>query len=230
MRAARDMHAARLPSLCVGRIWVELHAERRRERAGPVGLARQSDLRDLRAFALVVLRLLLLLLGGPMPADEDTSVKEALLEMLAVERNGVKLNPNLVIMVVGYLVDVVLIKDVSEVDISMVMTVVEDAWADANEGANLPRLHSKAVSKWASKIVGSGGADGLPSGRRFEEDESEDQSKLFGLAGATTRDADLLTRDIDEQGISGTRLLVLSIAIELGRVPSSGEVAGLGSS
>ena len=104
MRAARDMHAARLPSLCVGRIWVELHAERRRERAGPVGLARQSDLRDLRAFALVGLRLLLLLLGGPMPADEDTSVKEALLEMLAVERNGVKLNPNLVIMVVGYLV------------------------------------------------------------------------------------------------------------------------------
>ena len=74
MRAARDMHAARLPSLCVGRIWVELHAERRRERAGPVGLARQSDLRDLRAFALVGLRLLLLLLGGPMPADEDTSV------------------------------------------------------------------------------------------------------------------------------------------------------------
>ena len=77
MRAARDMHAARLPSLCVGRIWVELHAERRRERAGPVGLARQSDLRDLRAFALVGLRLLLLLLGGPMPADEDTSVKES---------------------------------------------------------------------------------------------------------------------------------------------------------
>ena len=68
MRAARDMHAARLPSLCVGRIWVELHAERRRERAGPVGLARQSDLRDLRAFALVGLRLLLLLLGVPPSA------------------------------------------------------------------------------------------------------------------------------------------------------------------
>ena len=62
-----------------------------------------------------------------MLADEDTSVREALLEMLAVERNGVKLNSNLVLMVVSYLVDVVLIKDVSEVDINMVLTVVEDA-------------------------------------------------------------------------------------------------------
>ena len=65
MRAARDMHAARYRTLCADQIWMEPHASRRRERAEPVGLARQSDLRDLRALALVCSRLFVVVARPP---------------------------------------------------------------------------------------------------------------------------------------------------------------------
>ena len=50
--------------------------------------------------------------------------------MFTVERNGVALGRGLVEVMVNYLVETLLVRDASEVDIDEARSIAEDAWAD----------------------------------------------------------------------------------------------------
>ena len=58
-------------------------------------------------------------------------------------------------------------------------------------------------------------------------DEGDDDTKLFGSAGPTSRDLAMLASDKANQGLSGARLVCFAVGIELGRAPAAGEVVGV---
>ena len=151
-------------------------------------------------------------------------IKAAIIDKLSVERSGRRLGSGLVEVIATYLVDDVDVKDVNEVVLADLREVARDAWANGKEGALLPAIHVKAITKWLSlgdttpSIMGSMMGD--------DDDEEDDEDKLFGAVGANSRLSTQLAKDKTEQGLSGVRLLCLSAAIELGRVPSVGEVVG----
>ena len=152
------------------------------------------------------------------------TVADDLIAKFTVENGGVTLGLGLVEVVVKHLVEVVLVKDVNEIDIKHTMSYASEAWADANDGSALPSLHVKSIEKWLIKGVGSASL-GHASAKK-DEDDDEDDSVLFGSSGPTSRDLAKLRADKEAQGLSGIRLIRLSVAIELGRAPALGEVVG----
>ena len=70
-----------------------------------------------------------------------SALKNTLSGMFAVERNGVALGRGLVEVMVNYLVETLLVREASEVDINDARTIAEDAWADLNSDDKLPRHH-----------------------------------------------------------------------------------------
>lgn len=147
-------------------------------------------------------------------------------EFLEAERNGVTLGGALVTVLAGYLVDVVEIQDVKEVPYKSLQKTAEEAWKEAKDGSALPSLHADRLAAWVatpsvhsevgavtSRLVGGG--DGTVT---------EDEERLFGDAGPTAREKIMLAGDKVRMGLTGARILLLSMAIELGRVPAAGQM------
>ena len=88
-------------------------------------------------------------------------------------------------------------------------------WASA-----APSMDHEVESGLTSSVVGvkgKGDANAL----------TEDEEKLFGDPGPTMRERDQMESDKAKQGLSGLRILTLSLALELGKVPSGGSVASI---
>ena len=121
--------------------------------------------------------------------DDSKTLKTQLTEMFSAERNGKRLGRGLVEVIVEFLVDVVLVKDISsEVNILKVKEYAADAWEDANDGAALPRIHATSINSWlAVQPAPPQGLPGYSPSFKGDDDEDDDDSRLFGAAGASQR-------------------------------------------
>jgi hypothetical protein len=157
----------------------------------------------------------------------EATLRADLRALIGAERAGQKLTSALVETMVTYLVVHEMITDVSDVSVDDLSTVGLAAWPAVHEGADLPPIQKGKLQRWLSNLPV--GATDLPGADARTESltPSEDHSKLFGEAGPTTRDLRRLADDKTSQGLTGTRILRLSLALELGRVPSIGEVVGV---
>ena len=79
-----------------------------------------------------------LLLPGGMSSSADSEARAAFRAMLSAERAGYKLAVALVSTLVSYLVGTAELSDVSELDMSTLLTTAADAWAATHEGEDLP--------------------------------------------------------------------------------------------
>ena len=89
--------------------------------------------------------LLLLLAGGV-----GDSILKQITDKLSTERAGRTLGSGLIGVVAKYLVEVVLIQDINELKLSDLKEIAVDAWAEVNDGADLPRIQSKSIVAWLS--------------------------------------------------------------------------------
>ena len=76
------------------------------------------------------------------------ALRNTLTGMFTTERNGTALGHGLVEVMVQYLLETLLIRDASEVDIEDARSIAEDAWAEANSDDKLPRHHLRKVMSW----------------------------------------------------------------------------------
>ena len=77
----------------------------------------------------IALSVFALSLGG-MSGDADGEARAAFRALLSTERAGYKLASALVSTLVSYLVGTAKLSDVSELDMSILLTTAEEAWAD----------------------------------------------------------------------------------------------------
>ena len=144
-------------------------------------------------------------------ATADTEVRAAFRALLTAERAGYKLATALVSTLVTYLVGSVELSDVSELDLSDLLTTAEEAWAATHDGEELPNVHRQRLMRWVANVPASISVEGdtavalSPSTGSMDED----MSKLFGDAGASTQDLARLAEDKKAQGLSGARIIRL---------------------
>lgn len=159
-----------------------------------------------------------------------SSIKDELVAKFTAEENGVKLGAALVEVLVSFLVNVVEVKDVGEVEEASLEQTAREAW-EAEKSTDLPSIHRDKLLVWlgvqAAPVLSKPGL--LPSSvKKMMEDKAGagfDEDKLFGNTGPTEREKIQLTNDKKAHGLTGMRIVCLSLAIELGRVPTAGDAA-----
>ena len=161
------------------------------------------------------------------------AIEDDITTELRVARGGAKLSQALITIIVKYLVNVVKVEEVDEVAMGSLDKIATDAWLD-QEQEEIPGMRLEEVKNWVAGVAPKG-LSSLSSVKAapavvgtFELGSSldEEESRLFGDAGATARETAQLRKDSEEQDLSGTRMLVLSLALELGRVPPASDVLG----
>ena len=82
----------------------------------------------------------------------DSEVRAAFRAMLSAERAGYKLAVALVSTLVSYLVGTAELSDVSELDMSTLLTTAAEAWAATHEGEDLPNVHRSRLERWIANV------------------------------------------------------------------------------
>ena len=171
------------------------------------------------------------LLPGVMSDAEEEHDIQQIASVLGAPMNGSKLPAKFARLVSEHMVHT-LMMGVDDVDAKDLLSYAADAWADHTGGGALPGSYRNVIGAMLGVAKKKGGSTPLhasssPSLVGDEDEDAEDDSKLFGEAGATRSELAMLEQDKTTQGISGVRLVCLSVAIELGRVPSAAEVVGV---
>ena len=78
-----------------------------------------------------------------------STFKTELTKWLSGNRNGVELAKALVEVLVKYLVDVVGVEDVKEVQIKSLVATAKEAW-EHGKGGEFPAMHADAISRWSA--------------------------------------------------------------------------------
>ena len=147
---------------------------------------------------------------------------------LSEKRNGVELGEALVRVVATYYVDVVEIVKVDEIQKKSLMATAKSAW-EAEKSDTLPAHHVDKLTAWLASTSVQHEVSAISSRLTGGGDATitEDEEKLFGDAGPSAREKAMLVSDKAKMGLSGLRILMLSLALELGRVPVGGQVVSL---
>ena len=95
-----------------------------------------------------------------MSSSADSEARAAFRAMLSAERAGYKLSVALVSTLVSYLVGTAELSDVSELDMSTLLTTATEAWAAPHEGAELPNVHRARLTQWIANVPVSIAVDG----------------------------------------------------------------------
>ena len=98
-------------------------------------------------------------LGG---MSDDSEVRASFRALLSAERASYKLAGALVSTLVSYLVGTAELSDVSELDMSILLTTAEEAWASTHEDEELPNVHRARLTRWIANVPVSIAVDGLP--------------------------------------------------------------------
>ena len=85
-------------------------------------------------------------------SSADSEVRAAFRAMLSAERAGYKLAVALVSTLVSYLVGTAELSDVSELDMSTLLTTATDAWKATHDGADLPNVHRARLERWIANV------------------------------------------------------------------------------
>ena len=160
-------------------------------------------------------------------AKGSMGILEELHAKLSETRGGRTLGGGVVKILVKYMVEVMVYVDVNECDLKDLPTVAAEAWPNLMEEALLPALTARDIKDWviAKPLPMLPGSTRSIDGGDDLEDEADD-SQLLCTETPNARDLMLLEKDKAAQGLSGARLIALSLAAELGRVPPIGNVVG----
>ena len=93
-------------------------------------------------------------------SSADSEVRAAFRAMLSAERAGYKLAVALVSTLVSYLVGTAELSDVSELDMSNLLTTAADAWKATHEGEALPNVHRARLELWIANVPATVAVDG----------------------------------------------------------------------
>lgn len=156
------------------------------------------------------------------------SIKDQLTTKFSAEQNGVKLGGAVVAVLADYLENVVKVEDVGEVDEDSLEATLKEAW-EAKHEVDLPSMHANKLLMWLgvtqAQVLSKPSLP--PSSVKKMEDKARsgfDEDQLFGNTGPTDRERKQF--EFDKQahgGLSGLRILCLSLGVELGRVPTPGD-------
>ena len=154
------------------------------------------------------------------------AIKEEIKTLLGTKRGDAELGAGLISIIVDYLVDAACIVDVKEVLVTEVRMHAVEAW-ETVKGGPLPAVHERALTKWVrgSAAVDVEGPSVNGTDGAFEDDLAD--SALFCVSAPAENDLKTLALDKSKQSLTGARILVLSCALELGRVATLGEVVGV---
>ena len=168
-----------------------------------------------------------------------SELKEQFRAVLTPVRAGNALPTSLIEVLITYLVDECEFTLVTELVIADLVGTSNDAWKN-EKSADLPSAIAQIVKRWVAFApapipkppstgtpdVGAGVGGAVDRADATRDGAEEEIRELFGSSGATTRDLAKLAEDKAAQGISGVRLVIMSAALELARVPTAGEVIG----
>ena len=155
------------------------------------------------------------------------TVLEDIKDTLRETHSGRKLGGHIITLVAKYLVEVVKVEDVNELDKARLKTTAAEAWAHENDGASLPGHYESQIDEWLSPkpIRTTSYARSVDGGDDMEDDV--DDATLLCMEQPTARDLALLEQDKQAQGLSGARIVGLNASLELGRVSAIGNVVGV---
>ena len=155
-----------------------------------------------------------------------TSLEDALTLKLSEERVGRTLPEPLVEVLVKYLIEDCLIKDVTKVKLDDLVSTGRDAWSSIMSSA-LPGLHDRELVAWVGRVPAKISGDGAFVEKDASEAINEDTTELFGEHGATATELNKLKDDISIQKICGARILGLTLSLQTGRLHGSGDIIGI---
>ena len=170
-----------------------------------------------------------------MASTEISELEEELRGVLGVTHGNTTLSTAVRRFLASYFVNVVEVDDVDEVTPEALMKALPAAWL-RGKGGECPQFHLDKISRWAAAaskpgarghvtaedhefVVPAGGFEAVGGGLEGEADNDQ----LFG-GEPTDRHLKLISADRIEQGLSGVRIITLSIALELGYPPPPGDV------
>lgn len=176
-------------------------------------------------------------------AEAMNAAKQSFKTVLSETRAGNTILPGVVDIIAEYLVDEVMLTSVDQLDMGGLLSTAQEAWM-ALKGSDMPSMHENIIRRWAANEepspvpvlkphVPSAAVAGMAAGGAVAGTvpgtvmaDGEDVKNLFGPMGPTARDLAKLTSDKATTGLSGVRIVIGSVALELGRVPAAGEVVG----
>ena len=165
-----------------------------------------------------------------------TRISGELTECLSTPRNGSKLVPALIKVMVTYFVDIAKVTDVGDLsldDPDELEDAANEAWL-ASYGEAVPRVHAHRVRKWGGEVITKGkvSVESPLAGDRVGE-IGEDvrlsaaRKELADMDGLTTQEKEKAMKDMAAQGLTGARIIGLSLSLCLGKVMKPSACVGL---
>ena len=155
--------------------------------------------------------------------------KKAFTDVLSVDRNGRRLGAGFIEVVATYLVEVLKMQDVKELDIAAdLVDYAEAAYAAQDDPTTLPKPMLRSVKLWCSStpVNLDTSGQGKDAAGMIGGDSDVDVMMILGTENPNTKLLEDFADDKKVQGLTGEQLLVLSMGLELGRVVTSGDVLG----
>ena len=153
------------------------------------------------------------------------TVYDAIVLRLSEKRGGNILPTKVIKTVSKFLAEVVGLEDAKDFSLLDLLSVVDEAW-EKSESENAPEFVKRKVTRWVNNDPGEKMGEDAKELVSAEE-EVEDIETLCGPSGGNPRGLKTLAADKIKMMLTGMRIVVLAIALELGRVPGAGDVAGV---
>ena len=154
---------------------------------------------------------------------EAVAFKEVLKTQLAAPKNGVKLPAKLSSVIQDYIINVSKLESMDDVDLDDPKEM-EEAGKEGWEGAfaeDLPKMLVLRVRKWAGAVVTVESKETLAGpvvGDVTDKDRRSMANKEVDEMDLTSFEREKAIRDMADQGLSGKRMVGLSLSLCLGKV------------
>ena len=168
-----------------------------------------------------------------MASGGDSALEEAITKLFEAPRNGTKLMGALVALLVTYMVSVLKVKSVDEInsdDPDEMEEAAKEAWQES-EKVPLPAVHASRIRKWAGEVKMKPTVETPLGGSSVGVIVDAD---LHKAARAEVADMDLTpmekekaVKDMAAQGLTCARIITLSLSIMLGKVCKLGASEGM---
>ena len=152
--------------------------------------------------------------GGLTDSDEEERLSEKeLIDLLKIERHGVKLKPELRRALANYLAEEVKVTDFTEV-MDMTLETWERSLEDAYKKA-LPAAWLATARVWRGDVMpDSHGKDKPAADGARNEKAGEKPAETDPDAGQTEPERLMMTKDISEQGLCAQEIKRLALALD----------------
>ena len=169
------------------------------------------------------MRLVLGVALGVGEMAEADAMKEQIKTLLTAPKNGVKLPGRLSTVMQEYFVSVSKVGDIDELDLDdpdEMEAAGKDGWQEAF-GEDLPQMLAIRVRKWAGAATTESSGKTLAGpvvGEVTDKDRRSMAYKEVDEMDLTSFEREKAVRDMAEQGLSGKRVIGLSLSLCLGKV------------